>query len=313
MIGVPFLHGAGGKGGMPESFNMARHGLRMLKVACYSGVVFGSFCNDVETLEDYLDAPVLAYLDRFFSKPVEILGYVRQRLASNWKAYWENVADGYHSGLLHQLPVIFGIHRLTHEAGMIFDRLGRHHVDHVVIDTDTEESLIKGYSEVAHGAKIASPLKLADTTLIDWRDEIGDGRSVMVLSVFPNMLAHQLLNTMAVRQIRTTGPSEFEVNWTFYGFKDDDPELRRMRLIQINMLGPGGIISIEDGESGVLIQRGVRGSPEDHTLLEMGGIGPIVDQDNITTEVPVRGFWRYYSHLMGFKAEGEDDRWLKSA
>ena len=303
LIGVPFQRGVGGHGGMPESFDRARHGLRTLKTASYRGLVFGSFDADVEPLEEYLDRPVLDFLDRYLSKPIEVLGQLRQRLPSNWKAYWENVADGYHSGLLHQLPVIFGIHRLTHEAGMVFDKRGRHHVDHVVIDTDTPEAAAEGYGEVVHGAKIASPLKLADTAIIDWRDEIGDGRSVMVLAVFPNLLVHQLSNTMATRQIRTTSADEFEVYWTFFGYADDDPELRRMRLVQMGMLGPGGIISIEDGESGVLIQRGMRGSPNAHTVIEMGGTGAIADQDYITTEVPVRGFWRHYCDLMGFRTQ----------
>ena len=45
--------------------------------------------EDVEPLETYLDEPMRRNLDRIFCRPIEVLGYMRQRMTSNWKLYWE--------------------------------------------------------------------------------------------------------------------------------------------------------------------------------------------------------------------------------
>ena len=96
LIGVPFLRGLKGKGGMPKDFELADHGLRTLGVDAYAGVVFVSFDETVEPLVDYLDAPMREFLDRVLGKPLEILGYTRQRIPGNWKLYFENLHDVYH-------------------------------------------------------------------------------------------------------------------------------------------------------------------------------------------------------------------------
>ena len=104
LIGVPFLRGLKGKGGMPADFEMAEHGLRTLRVASYRGVVFVTFASDIVPLEDFLGAPMLEYLDTIFAKPIEIIGYSRQRIPANWKLYYENLLDDYHGVLLHKFP-----------------------------------------------------------------------------------------------------------------------------------------------------------------------------------------------------------------
>lgn len=53
---VPFRRGMRNEGGMPSDFDMAEHGLRKLKVARRHGVVFASFSETVEPLEEYLGA-----------------------------------------------------------------------------------------------------------------------------------------------------------------------------------------------------------------------------------------------------------------
>ena len=305
LIGVPFQHGDHGKGGMPKDFMRSEHGLETLKVACYKGVIFGSFDPGVEPLEDYLDKPAIEFFDRLFAKPIEVLGYARQRLPSNWKAYWENsITDGYHAGLLHQLPVVVGMHRHTQDASFVLDKEGRHVVSYVVTGTDTDDDAVQGYGDTALGAEIEDPVTLADPAFLDWRDEWGDGHTVGVAGIFPGLLIHHLSNTMATRQVRPKRPDEHEMYWTFFGFADDDSELRHMRFQQMGLIGPAGCISMEDGESGVLIQRAVRRAPYSHSVLEMGGTGPIEDQDSMMTEVPTRSFWRYYHNLMGFPAPG---------
>ena len=76
-----------------------------------------------------------------------------------------------------------------------------------------------------------------------------------------------------------------------------------MRLKQVNLIGPGGYVSIEDGEAGALIQRVLGHERDRYSVIEMGGTGPIENQVTPLTEVPVRGFWRFYCHLMEFPAQ----------
>ena len=113
---------------------------------------------------------------------------------------------------------------------------------------------------------------------------------------------------MATRQIRPKNPGEFELYWTYFGYKDDTPELRKARMQQVNMVGPAGMISLEDGESGVLIQRAVQRQGEFHSTIEMGGVGPVENQTNLVTEVPIRGFWRHYCEMMGFQHQAGTER-----
>ena len=146
--------------------------------------------------------------------------------------------------------------------------------------------------------------KLEDPSVVDFRDEEGNRRAINLMSIFPSVLFQRLSNTLATRHIRPKGPDEFELYWTVFGYQDDDAELRAMRMKQSNMLGPGGLISMEDGESGVLGHRAVTGYRDGFSVIRMGGDGPIGDQDQVNTEVPIRGFWRFYCHLMEFPVEG---------
>ena len=68
---------------------------------------------------------------------------------------------------------------------------------------------------------------------------------------------------------------------------------------QANNVGPAGITSMEDGEAGRLVQLGIRGASDEHSVIEMGGRGAVENQDTILTEVAVRGFWLHYCKLMG--------------
>ena len=69
LIGVPFERGKNGQGGMPDTFDKADHGLAKLRVAIYRGLIFATFSDAAEPLEDYLDEPIRRCLDRIFVRP----------------------------------------------------------------------------------------------------------------------------------------------------------------------------------------------------------------------------------------------------
>ncbi len=300
LTGVPFRRGVGGKGGMPDDFKPAQHGLQKLRVESLNGVVFGTFATEVEALRDYLGPVMVAHIGRLMHKPIRILGYQRQTVYGNWKLYMENVRDSYHGGLLHEFQNTFGISRVTQVGGARMDARHRHHVTY---SSAAEE---KNSSGLHKDAGVANDrLRLADARLLDYVPEFSDGQQLTISSVFPNAVFQQIRNCLATRQLRSRGVDEFDLIFTLYGYADDTPELLSLRLAQANMIGPAGYISMEDGEAIEIVHRATRGEPERSGLLEMGGLGAIPDEIRFrTSEVSIRGFWSYYAALMNLEPDG---------
>lgn len=292
--GVAFEQGVNGMGGMPPDFCKEHHGPRKLRTATVAGLVFGSFDDDVPSIEEYLGDAVLEKIERVLPKPVEILGRFKQTIPNNWKLYMENVKDSYHASLLHVFFTTFRINRLSQKGGVIISETGAHHISWSKVDHQAQES-----SEY-NAEKLRSDKEgyaLADPTLLDGCDEFGDGITLQILSVFPGFVIAQIQNTLAIRQILPVGTDKTVLNWTYIGFADDSPKLRRMRLKQLNLTGPAGFISMEDGAVGGFVQRGIAGAENERAILEMGG-DSIETQDNRTTEASVRGFWNAYRSYM---------------
>ena len=71
---VPPRHSSS-RGACPPTSICKQHGLRKLQVARRHGVVFASFADDVEPLEDYLGLDMLKLFDRVFDgRELEVLG-----------------------------------------------------------------------------------------------------------------------------------------------------------------------------------------------------------------------------------------------
>lgn len=292
--GVAFEQGVNGKGGMPPDFCKEQHGPRKLRTATVGGLVFGSFDEDVPSIEEYLGDVIVEKIERVLSKPVAILGRFKQTIPNNWKLYMENVKDSYHASLLHVFFTTFNLNRLSQKGGVIISESGAHHVSWSKVDHKPQSS--SAYS----AEKLRSDKEgytLADPSMLDGVDEFGDGVTLQILSVFPGFVLAQIQNTLAIRQVLPAGIDKTVLNWTYLGFTDDTPELRRMRLKQLNLTGSAGFISMEDGAVGGFVQRGIAGTEDEEAILEMGGAS-IETQDNRTTEASVRGFWNAYRGFM---------------
>ncbi|MEO6017536.1 MAG: Rieske 2Fe-2S domain-containing protein, partial [Polaromonas sp.] len=138
LAGLPFKDGVKEgeciNGGMPESFDLKDHGLTKLRVAVLNGLVFATFSDSTEALEDYLGPQIMPWLNRIFraedgtARKLTLLGYNRQRIPGNWKLMMENIKDPYHPGLLHTWFVTFGLWRADQKSRMVMDAHGRHAV-----------------------------------------------------------------------------------------------------------------------------------------------------------------------------------------
>jgi anthranilate 1,2-dioxygenase large subunit len=301
LTAIPFRRGIRGKGGLDASFDMCEHGLRPLQVGNVNGVLFGTIAGDAEPLEDYLGAPIIAELRRLFERPVRVLGYTRQRVRGNWKLYAENTRDNYHASLLHEFLVTFGLDRSTQVGGVRMDARHRHNITWAEAGSDTDEFAHQAYGS----AQVRNDyLSLKEPELVRFRPERNDNLGLVVTSVFPSAVFAQISNSLAVREIRPRGIDEFEVFQTMIGYADDPPEMTLHRLHQANLVGPAGLVSMEDGEAIEIVHRTSKPEPERTTIIELGGGGVISDRDYRVTDVPLRGFWSYYAELMGIEPAG---------
>jgi phenylpropionate dioxygenase-like ring-hydroxylating dioxygenase large terminal subunit len=139
--------------------------------------------------------------------------------------------------------------------------------------------------------------KLEAPELLEQVDELGDGVAIQILSMFPGFVLHQIRNSLAARQVVPKGIDRTELHWTLFGFEDDDEAMQRRRLMQANLVGPAGYISMEDGAATGFVQRGIAGSPDRASVIEMGG-STIASGDSRITETAVRGLWQAWRRHM---------------
>jgi phenylpropionate dioxygenase-like ring-hydroxylating dioxygenase large terminal subunit len=296
LVGVAFEKGSHGRGGMPADFCKSDHGPRKLQVTTLCGLVFASLCPDPPPIEQYIGEEVYGRIARVMRRPVEVLGRFTQALPNNWKLYVENVKDTYHASLLHAFFTTFRVTRLTQGGGVMVSPDGGHHV------STTRDRASDGESAAYREQGLRSDhdgYRLADPSILDAVDEFGDGIKLQILTVFPNFVLQQIYNCLAVRQVLPKGPDAMELHWTYLGFVDDSPEMRRRRLKQSNLVGPAGYVSMEDGCVGGFVQRGAAAAPEALSVVNMGGDGA-ESQDTRATEASVRGFWKAYRRHMGY-------------
>jgi hypothetical protein len=71
----------------------------------------------------------------------------------------------------------------------------------------------------------------------------------------------------------------------------------RRRTMQANLMGPSGLVSIDDSEVIEMAQRGVQRFPELSGVIEMGGLG-IDSVEYTATEAPLRSMQKYYRKVM---------------
>lgn len=294
--GVPFRGGLNGQSGMDASFDLDAYSLPPVRIAEFGGLVFGTLGPDAPSLENYLGPEMLGWLGRIFHKPVEYLGCTRQYAKSNWKLYYENVKDPYHASLLHLFHTTFNIYRSNMQGRTIVDSQGLHSL--ITTTPRDDAGTAAAYREA--GINTLRETRLRDPSLLEVRHELAEQTSNNIHTLFPSTVIQQIHNTLAVRQVLPKRVDEFELVFHFFGYRDDDPALRALRLKQANLAGPAGYISMEDTEATELVQRGVTSSPAgDASWLGMGD----ETQDartSLITEHMIRCFWRGYRALMGW-------------
>jgi phenylpropionate dioxygenase-like ring-hydroxylating dioxygenase large terminal subunit len=296
LASVAFRKGIAGKGGMPADAKPESQAPKKLRVSSVNGLVFGTLSGDTPPIEAYLGEEVLARMKRVMKKPVKVLGTYTQVLPNNWKLYMDNVKDMYHASLLHLFFTRFRINRLTQKGGVFVSPDGAHHCTYTEIVEDKGDAYEKDGMRSAGSQK--DSFSLENDEILHQVDEFGDRVAIQILSMFPGFVLHQIRNSLAARQVVPKGVERTELHWTLFGFADDDEAMTRRRLLQANLVGPAGYISMEDGAATGFVQRGVAGSADRASVIEMGGAG-VSSGDSRITETAVRGLWQTWRRYMG--------------
>jgi len=292
LLGLPFHRGYRGQGGMPSDFRPEEHGLRRLAVTTRNGVVFASFGAPNEPLEKYLGERMLGYFDRVFDgRELVLLGYMRQRIPSNWKLMFENIKDPYHASLLHVFLVTFGLFRLDQRSSVEMDETGRHAV---LVSRRGEQ---EANDATAQMRAFKRDFALRDKRLLDPVREFPGDATVVMQTLWPNLIVQQQSNTLAMRQIVPLSPRSFDLAWTFFGYADDTAEMRQRRLRQANLMGPAGLVSLDDSEAMLLSQAGIDQNSDEACLMQMGG-REVTNEPHMVTETAIRGFYQHYRSVM---------------
>jgi anthranilate 1,2-dioxygenase large subunit/terephthalate 1,2-dioxygenase oxygenase component alpha subunit len=293
LANVAFRRGIAGKGGMPADAKPESQSPKKLRVASVNGLVFGTLSKELSSLETYIGPEILPRLKRVLVKPLKVLGTYTQVLPNNWKLYMDNVKDTYHASLLHLFFTRFRINRLTQGGGVFVSPDGAHHCTYTEMVEDEGDA----YEKDGMRSAGSHEFRLEDPEVLEQVDEFGDRVSIQILSLFPGFVLHQIRNSLAARQVVPKGIDRTELHWTLFGFADDDDAMTKRRLLQANLVGPAGYISMEDGAATGFVQRGVAGSPDRASVIEMGG-STIGSGDSRITETAVRGLWKAWRQYM---------------
>jgi len=294
VIAVPFRKGYKGKGGMPADFDMSKHSVTALKVHVRNGVIFASFDHSVETFEKYLGNNMLGYFDRVFDgRKLRVLGYERHNIDCNWKLMFENFKDPYHASLLHVYLISTGLFRMDQISSKVeMDDTGRHGA---LISQRIGEPSDDAVKEMKNNLR--TDFNLQDPRLLDIAKEFPGDATVVIQTIFPNLTVQQQSNTLAMRQIIPRSAGVFEMHWTFFGYADDSDEMTTRRVRQANLMGPAGLVTVDDSEITSMSQTGIRPYNNKSALVEMGG-RDLENSDHMITEVAIRNFYQYYAKVM---------------
>jgi salicylate 5-hydroxylase large subunit len=188
--------------------------------------------------------------------------------------------------------VTFGLFRADNPSRTEMDETGRHSA--LISRRGGDRAASDATREMA---SFKQTLELRDPRLLDIVKEFPDDATVVMQTLWPNLIVQQQANTLATRQIVPKGPQAFDLVWTFFAYEDDDAAMLERRLRHANLMGPAGFVSIDDSEVMDLAQRGIQAAGDDAALVWMGGRG-VEDQDHIVTEVAIRAFYAHYRRVM---------------
>lgn len=303
-VGVPLQKDIYGEG-----FDKSGLGLHQVRIETYKGLMFGTWNDEAEPLEDFL-GDFKWYLDILAGRAeMEVLGPPQRFIIhSNWKIGADNfVGDSYHTMVTHGSIVKLGM-----VPSATYSKKGYQ------IHTDKGHGLNLG----TPNPDFAFPEELKEeykSNLTAEQYDVLSNLKNMIGNIFPNLsflISHtkvkgQLISNTSVRLWRPVGVDKMEVITWFLVEKNASADWkRRSRESFVLTFSPSGIFEQDDTEVFTDITAAASGAMplvKQLTFNYTMGlhrkpvedfIGPGVVFDDKFTEANQRNFYRYWLDLM---------------
>jgi len=228
------LRGAPGDDDFSPSYCKEEMGVPAIRSAEYLGLIFVTCSDDTPELEGYLGRMKKALAITFNGDGrLKLLGYQKVLYDVNWKAYVDN--DGYHAPLLHAAFKL-----LNWQGGQ-----------------GEQYATANGHMGFESELKVPTGTDfLHDPSLIEFKGTESSKGSA-IAGTFPITVITKHMDMINIRFAFPRGVGKTEVHYGYYSHEDDNEEMIRHRIRQSsNLLGPTGLVSMEDASIFSRIHRG---------------------------------------------------------
>lgn len=246
----------------------------------FQGLVFITMSERTPPLEAWLGPVKETIREALGEGTLRLLGSQKVSFKANWKALSDN--DGYHAPLLHKAFAM-----LKWQGGK-----GRQYVD-------PERGHLGYEGEIK---PVGPTTVIKDASLISFRvsDRFAGGSRIVNLFPVTGIVKH--LDVINIRFTVAESVDDTECHFLYFCREDDDEETVRQRIRQSsNLLGPCGMVSMEDAS---IFHRIHIGSHTPGNAIFQKGVKSV---DRLELEVSQNdesgnlGRWEYYRKIMGFE------------
>ncbi|MNJ13400.1 Rieske 2Fe-2S domain-containing protein [Pseudomonas alkylphenolica] len=279
----------------PESYadciDKAELPLVSLRVESYAGMIFATFKDDIEPLEDFLGA-AKKWIDLFMKQGagygIKVPGEHRFRFPGNWKIQLENTTDAYHFPLVHK-SFLSSVDEQTLELfdfvqgpGYVEDLGNGHSVMVMIPDlVDLEADLDKPIPERFE----ALAAELRDEGIEEQqvrRIVRAVGGSGFNLNLFPNIACSMAF----FRVLQPISVNETEIHHSVITMDGGPAVANRYRLrLHEHFQGPMGFGTPDDSEAWERVQKGANAGEDLWIMLNRGLAGEKASEDGLVSDV----------------------------
>ncbi|WP_190977300.1 aromatic ring-hydroxylating dioxygenase subunit alpha, partial [Pseudomonas putida] len=296
----------------PESYgdclDKAELPLVSLRVERYAGMVFATFKDDIEPLEDFLGA-ARKWIDLFMKQGagygIKVPGEHRFRFPGNWKIQLENTTDAYHFPLVHKSFLssvdeqTLALFDFVKGPGYVED-LGNGHSVMVMIPelVDLEADLDKPIPERFEA--LAAELREEGIDEPQVRRIVrAVGGSGFNLNLFPNIACSMAF----FRVLQPISVTETEIHHAVITMDGGPAAANRYRLrLHEHFQGPMGFGTPDDSEAWERVQKGASAGESLWIMLNRGlpGERPSADGrvSDVSAETGMRAAYQQWKKMM---------------
>lgn len=277
----------------------------------YRDFWFVNFDANAVSLADYL-AGAKDFIDMVADQAeagMEVIGGGQQYIIkANWKLLAENSVDAFHGFPTHSTYFDY----LKNVGALRMDQA-------LDLSGNKMTDLGNGHAVIEYGSPWGRPIA---RWVPSWGEEkreviermrkhlvqrFGEDRGLRMaensrnMIIFPNLVINDIM-AITIRTFQPEAADRMTVNAWALGSRDEDPDLRKLRLFNfLEFLGPGGFATPDDQEALENCQRGYRNAREaawNDISKGMPRVGPPKNDD----EEQMRCFWREWRRRMSAAA-----------